>query len=113
MDIPTAPPCLAVELQPSTGRRERAGCSSGLSVLHSRPLQLLCRVGGGRLGAGAHPEDTDGPQSQGVLWHWTGMGMERSLPLTPSLPQPSQGGFKGLAKAKELIPMDFKLFSIF
>lgn len=41
------------------------------------------------------------------------MGMERSLLLTPSLPQPTWGLLKGLVKVKELIPTDFKLFSIF
>lgn len=38
------------------------------------------------------------------------MGMEGSLPLAPSLPQPTWAVFKGLVKVKKLIPMDFKLF---
>lgn len=86
MDIPTAHPCWDVELQPSTGRGERAGCSSSVCVPLSPSLQLLSRVGDWGL---EHILGTlRVPKSQGVLWNWTGMGMERSLPLIPSLSPP-------------------------
>lgn len=115
MDIPTTPPCLDAELQPSTGRGERVGCSSGVCVPCSYSLPSSCCViwEAGDWGLEHSLGTLTAPQSWGVLWNWTGMGMERSLPLAPSLPQPTWGFFKGLVKVKELIPMDFKLFSIF
>lgn len=44
----------------------------------------------------------------GLGWAWRG-----PCPSPPPSLSPARGVFKGLAKAKELIPMDFKLFSIF
>lgn len=83
-------------------------------------LQCLCppfpfppaAVPCGRLGSGAHPGDTEGPQVPRcpVELDWDGHG---EVPAPHPLPQPPRGVFKGLVKVKELIPMDFKLFSIF
>lgn len=71
---------------PAQGRENLLGAPIAIP-----PLQLLCPVGGGKLGPGAHSGDTDNPPVPPVKLDWDGHGkVPAPRPLPPSA---SLGGF--------------------